>query len=301
MFFFMTNVKASNNCGIVIDYYDDEGKIVNASFRVFKIGEIVNEYENNEYSGLKIISLIDGLNIDDKVKIEDVLAYFDYEEISESKITINNDELISYHEITNEDGKAYFNDLDRGVYLIIEDEASDDHIRSLPAIISLPYTFDNISYDHKVLEPKSILAGDIKITKKLYGYDVDSNQLWNIKINLPEGKYAYSISNGTTGYIQNGDVLAIKANEVISINNVIANYEYHIEELEANMNGYRTFYDNQEAIIKAKSINNSVIYNERYKIPDTKDKQDNTNYYGIILIFVLIMLIFKKVMHNENS
>ncbi|MDD7228130.1 MAG: hypothetical protein PUH85_07050, partial [Firmicutes bacterium] len=185
--------------------------------------------------------------------------------------------------------------LDRGIYLVIEQKASDDHLLSLPAIISLPYTFNDLSYDHKVIEPKSILAGDISITKKLYGNNVDENKSWHIKIDLPLGKYAYSISNGQKGYIESGDILAIKANEVISIDNVLANYEYTIEEIEANTDGYRTFYENKQATIKAKSLNNSVIYNERYHIPNTKDDSNDFNSYWLIMILIVIMLVYKKV------
>ena len=295
LFCFIINVKADSNYGIIIDYYDDEGKIAGADFRVFKIAEIVNDYENDEYNALKTISLLDGLTIDNSTKIDDILAYFDYEVLSESRIIIENDELISFQATTDKEGKAYFDGLDRGIYLVIEQKASDDHLLSLPAIISLPYTFNDLSYDHKVIEPKSILAGDISITKKLYGNNVDENKSWHIKIDLPLGKYAYSISNGQKGYIESGDILAIKANEVISIDNVLANYEYTIEEIEANTDGYRTFYENKQATIKAKSLNNSVIYNERYHIPNTKDDSNDFNSYWLIMILIVIMLVYKKV------
>lgn len=280
-------VDAQQKGSITVNYFDDnqqEQAVEGSRWLLIKVADIATA-QLDEVDGLKITSCIQGLHFDHELTLSQILAKLDLKLIDESHQSFNNNlSLVSYEKISDQDGKIVFDDLAYGVYLGLEMEAANNHLLTKPFLISLPYTVGQDRSDIElVIEPKAILAGDLRIIKQLRGNAVDEDEQFVIKVNLPQGRYHYRYEDGQDGYVQDGDELLISSNNELVIEDVLANQSYKIEEKTANRNGYQTTYDNHEGEILAKNEQVVKIINSKYinDVVDTKVKS------GIMLAIVL--------------
>lgn len=155
----------------------------------------------------------------------------------------------SYTGRTGKDGKLAISGMEPGVYLGMETSPAPEHYASAPFLFQLPYsdgedvdrTFWN--YELKV-EPKSLPAGDIVISKQVAGSAGDTNQKFNFVVTFKttdaDLSVPYKISNGTKGTIKTGDKIQLKSGEVATITMIPCGSDYKVTEVEANQDGYKT-------------------------------------------------------------
>lgn len=193
--------------------------------------------------GNQYVSIIPDLAIDQNTDAKTIAAkvqayYKDHPEIGPS-----------YTSKTGEDGKLAISGMELGVYLGMETSPAPEHYASTPFLFQLPYsdsedvdrTFWN--YELKV-EPKSLPAGDIVISKHVAGSAGDTNQKFNFVVTFKttdaDLSVPYKISNGTKGTIKTGDKIQLKSGEVATITMIPCGSDYKVTEVEANQDGYQT-------------------------------------------------------------
>lgn len=281
------SVLASDVGSITIHYTDDSAQsqpIANSVWRLYRIADITTDVTTSGVNAYDIKPLISGLTIDNDTTGKDVLEHIGHRYDTESHLSIEDrskaGDPLSYKEgKTDKNGKMTFDKLSYGVYMGIEVDAADDHVLSAPFLVSVANTDENgkASKVDITIEPKAIMAGDLKITKTLQGNNTDSTRQWSMQVKLPEGNYAYDISNGESGTMSSGDVIKIKGGESIQIHNITSGREYAVQELEANKDGYKTTITNGEGKIAFKENKQVDVVNKRddFAWVDTSDN-DNT-------------------------
>lgn len=298
---------------ITVKYFDDSTQktpTVGSKWRLYKVADVTYTNAEMTIDGLKITSLIDGLDVTMSTTAEEVQKKIDYKVVTESKITVsgkdtNGKELKYVDGTTDKNGNIVFDNLEQGVYFGIEVESPDDHNRSTPFLVSIPNTDETgkISSLEATIEPKAVLAGDLIVDKELHGNAAEIAWQWTMELNLPEGTYHYSTtemkkygktySSGQEGYCKNGDKIKIYAGETLTIDDLPAGSDYSIKESEANTSGYSTRYENQTGKIVAYKDVNVKVHNTKNKDVRTSTGSDTLMYVGIgtiagALLFVVL-------------
>ena len=145
---------------------------------------------------------------------------------------------------TNEEGKAVFENLDQGMYLVAQETANAYGI-ILPSVVPIPYA-NETEWDYNVeIQPKATPVttyGRIDVTKKLKGLDADDNlqdvstdnATYYIGLFMdPEGTQPYG---GGDSYYQPVHIID-GGNGTVSFSNVpIIDQPYYVFETDANGN-----------------------------------------------------------------
>lgn len=308
---------------ITIKYFDDSTQktpTVGSKWRLYKVADVTYTNEKMTVDGLKITSLIDGLDITMSTTAEEVQKKIDYTVVTESKITLsgkdaNGKELKYVEGTTDKNGSLVFDKLEQGVYFGIEVESPDDHNRSTPFLVSIPNTDETgkISSLEATIEPKAVLAGDLVVDKELHGNAAEIAWQWTMELKLPEGTYHYSTtemkkngktySKGQEGYAKNGDKIKIYAGETLTIDNLPAGSDYTVNETEANTSGYSTRYENQTGKIVAYKDINVKVHNTKNKDVKTSTGSNTLMYVGIGTIAgaLLIVILASKERAKKDS
>lgn len=285
---------------IVINYFDDNAQkvpISGSSWILVKVARIVTEADD-KIDGLKIISLLDGLKIDKDSEIADVLNYLELSKQDESHQKLTNIKgLEVYEKITNDQGQIIFADLEPGVYLGVEQSAAAYHLCAEPFLLSVPATKDGVESDiDQTVEPKAVLGGNLRISKKASGNAVDRQEKFAMMIEIPSGTYRYRFADGQTGYISTHQQLLVSVDNDVVIYDVLANQEYKVYEVKANQDGYKTIYQQNEGTISAKQEVTATIINERsyHDVVDTKVESmiDIALYLWVVSIIIILVLAF---------
>ncbi|MGO5335602.1 DUF7601 domain-containing protein [Bilifractor sp. LCP19S3_H10] len=192
----------------------------------------------NQYISI-IPDLVIDQNTDTKAIAGKVQAYYkDHPEIGPS-----------YTGKTGEDGKLAISGMELGVYLGMETSPAPEHYASTPFLFQLPYSdgedIDRTFWNYELkVEPKSLPAGDIVISKQVSGSAGDTNQKFNFVVTFKttdaDLSVPYKISNGTKGTIKTGDKIQLKSGEIATITMIPCGSDYKVTEVEANQDGYKT-------------------------------------------------------------
>ena len=275
---------------ITIKYFDDSNMtvpVVDSTWMLFKVADITTytNPDNPNVDSLRIDSLIPNFEFkgeghENPTTPKEILEKIDYSIITESEWNVkpqlkDGTKLQTWKSTTDGSGKIVFDDLEYGVYFGMEVKASRYHVLASPFLISIPNTRLDDKTDQAIskidleVTPKAIVAGDLEVTKKTYGNDVDPEEWFNITITIPSGgRFYYETTRGRKGSFDEQGVIGIKAYETIHVFNVPAGAKFIVEEAEANQNGYRTWYSfkkGQSDSIDAKTSVEFFVHNERYK------------------------------------
>ena len=298
---------------ITIKYYDDSDQKVpvpNSTWMLFKVGDVytTSDSEGTNVDALHIESLIPdfeikGLGHDEPTTADEVLNLLDYTIVNDSEWIVRSrtkdgTSLKSWTRTTDKNGVLSFDELPYGVYLGVETKAERYHVLTSPFLISIPYTREDEKNDNQAvsqievtIEPKAVVAGDLEITKKTYGDGVESEAWFNMTVTFPQGgHYYYETSRGRKGTIDKQAVIGIKAYETITVYNVPGGAFYTVEEAEANQNGYRTWYTDNEGRIDAKDTVECFVHNERYKKDVPPNDKVNTGTGSMLLVSGVAMI-----------
>lgn len=304
-------------CSLTIKYYDDSDQTVpvtDSDWVILRIADVYTIQEYHDVDALQIESLI-GIDLTLETELDDILEQLNVTKVTESdykvsSIAVNEVELPTY-EVTVVDGTATLEDLPYGVYIGFEVDAAVDHQVAAPFVITLPTTDEDglISSIDVTVEPKAVLAGDIKIEKKLEGNNTEKSKDWTMKLTLPEGIFYYKASDGEEGYVSNGDTVSIKGGETVTIEDVTGGESYSVTESEENKNSYKTSYENQSGTVPLKSIVEVKVTNKRSRvdvpIADTAENGTNTTMLlaigGVGLIMIASGLIIAKRKKDEQE
>ncbi len=296
---------------ITINYYDDNTSktpTVGSKWRLYKVGDVTYTNANMTVDGLKITSLISGLDITKDTTAEDVQKKIDYKVVTESEITVsgkdtNGKELKYLDGTTNDKGTLVFDNLEQGVYFGIEVKSPTSHNRSTPFLVSIPNTDETgrISSLEATIEPKAVLAGNLVINKELHGNAAEIAWQWTMELTLPDGiyyykttemsKYGTTYSKGQEGYCKNGDKIKIYAGETLTIYNIPAGSKYSIHESEDSKDGYTTRYDNPSGTLVAYKDVKVTVHNTKNKDVNTASGSDMLIYIGVGAIAVAGLII----------
>ena len=281
---------------IVINYFDDNAQKVpvsGSSWILVKVARIVTETDD-KIDGLKIISLVDGLKIDKYSEIEEILQHLELTKQDESHQKVMNIKgLEVYEKITNDQGQIIFDDLEPGVYLGLEQSAAAYHLCAEPFLLSVPATKDGVESDmDQTVEPKAVLGGNLRISKKASGNAVDRQERFAMMIEIPSGTYRYCFADGQTGYISAHQQLLVNVDNDVVIYDVLANQEYKVYEVKANQDGYKTIYQQNEGMIMAKQEVSATIINERsyHDEVDTKVASMIDLALGLWVLSIIVIL-----------
>lgn len=296
---------------ITIRYFDDSKQkvpVVGSKWRLYKVGSITYTNADESVDAMKITPLIEDLELTGETKTEDVFKRIEHKLVSESKITVTGKddkgkELPYYDAVTDEKGLITFSGLEQGVYFGVEVEAVRNHNRCAEFLISIPYTTEdgNKSNMSAKIEPKAVLGGDIKITKKLEGNNTEATKRWDMELTLPSGTYRYDTNKGQSGFVANKSVVKIVGSESLTVYDLPAGTKFTVVEKDANKDGYRTTYEGQTGTIEYGKTTEATVINYRNKEikPYTKtDAGQNLIVYGTIgavsAIAVILILIGSK-------
>lgn len=240
---------------LTVRYFDDSEEtapVTGAEFTIYKVADIGRSQV--EGTNGKYLPLTEDL---DFVNETDALAY-EEKVISAYEAGLGKNGGYTATVAVNEEGEAVFDDLPVGAYLVTETKVMRYHVRSTPFLESVPETNESgTSWNFDVVcNPKQILAGDLNVTKKIKGKDINKDTTYHIKLTLnTEGTFKAKMPDGTEGTVKDGDEIAIKANQTLYIYDIPANTEYFVTEVEENGNDasgrrFDTTYKNQDGKIK---------------------------------------------------
>lgn len=271
-----TVTTASSALGTLnIAYYDDSSEkipVVGSTWTIFKVADF--KTDTTAASGinpLTISSLVSGVEFSSSSVPADVLAKMTWSNPNESTMTISattkaGETLETYTKTTDSTGKIEFTGLSQGLWMGVETQAADYHLRSDAFLVSLPNTDEtNGSKLSADVNPKPNIAGDIEVTKKCSGNDIAADT-WHVDLALPAGSFAAKLPDGTVSTVKNGDSVAIKENQTLYIYDLPVGSGYEVTEKEANANSYKTTYDNCSNKVTAKQAQAATITNTRNKI-----------------------------------
>lgn len=289
---------------IIIKYFSDDqhkAPIVGSKWRLYKVGTITYDSADESVDGLKITSDIEGLEITNETKSEEVLSKIEYTKISESKISVtgkdtNGKDLVFYDAVTDANGQITYSGLDQGVYLGVEVEAIKYHNRCTEFLISIPNTDENgeISNMSTTIEPKTVLAGSLTVKKTLQGNNTEAAKRWGMELTLPSGLYYYSTNKGQSGYVKNKDVIDIVGGEEITVYDLPSGTKYTVVEEKANKDGYRTTYEDQTGTIEYGKVASANVINYRNKaiVPIRTGTGNNLIIFGTIGLAAVAGIVF---------
>ncbi len=252
--------------------------------------------------GNQYVSIIPDLVIDQTTDAKTIAAkiqayYKDHPEIGPS-----------YTGKTGEDGKLTISGMELGVYLGMETSPAPEHYASAPFLFQLPYSdgedIDSTFWNYELkVEPKSLPAGDIVISKQVTGSAGDTNQKFNfvVEFKTTDASLAvpYEISNGTKGTIKTGDKIQLKSGEIATITMIPCGSDYKVTEVEANKEGYKTTAEGTSGRIVRKDPAKVQFVNHKDKQPtptppnQTGKVQTSDNppvLYGILAAVSLCMI-----------
>lgn len=306
---------------ITINYFDDNTQkvpTVGSTWRIYKVGDVTYTNAEMTVDGLKITSLIDGLDITRETTAEDVQKKIDYKVVTESEITVTgkdtNGKTLKYLDgTTDAKGNLVFDNLEQGVYFGIEVKSPTSHNRSTPFLVSIPNTDETgrISSLEATIEPKAVLAGNLVVNKELHGNAAEIAWQWTMELTLPDGVYHYkttemkkygtTYSKGQEGYCKSGDEIKIYAGETLTIYNLPAGAKYSIHESQENGYGYSTRYDNQSGTLVAYKDVNVTVHNTKNKDVNTATGSDMLVYVGVGAIAAAGLIILFAVKAKEKK
>ena len=209
-----------------------------------------------------------------------------------------------YRTETGADGSAVCGQMDPGIYLCVETGPAENHFASAPFLLALPYTSDDgteLLYTRQV-QPKSIPAGELQVSKKVSGSAGEKNREFHFRIEIGEmsaetkntaGKTAsensqntaganegrrsatdtaqrlqslhFTRSDGTGGQIENGGTLALADGQSAVIDMLPAGAAYRVSEVESGKDGYTTKSDGDTGVIRRTVRAEAVFTNSREK------------------------------------
>ena len=141
-------------------------------------------------------------------------------------------------------------------------------------------TNDGWNFDVTV-DPKPRISGHVKLKKVLKGDAVDRSDVFQFQLNIADGEYKATMSDGSNRTVKNGDVINLKADEEITIFNLPEQSDYSFKELNYDEKGYQPSYSKTDGKVEGKSTISSVVTN-------TKNKNVSTNVKNKSLIFMEI-------------
>lgn len=297
---------------VEINYYSDVDKsipIKDSIWRLYKIADIDNSLNDDTINSYQITSLLKEFDVNNPNAELCYSSIFE-KKLDESHLDIKSvseeGEKLKYIEkVTDEHGIIKFENLEYGIYLGVEVRAARNHILADPFIVTVPAQQSTLLPNRQVIYPKAVNANDLVINKKISGNLVNENDVFQIKVFLPKGRYKYLYQNGKEGYITNGDSVYISANNNVTIFDVMADEKYVIKEVVANKLGFRTTYENEEGFINKDSSNICIINNYRHL-----DQFVNTADFGfkfimmivsVVCILISICLVYKKKVNKKRQ
>lgn len=282
---------------VIIDYQDTvdgNDPVVDAEFTFYKIADLNMEITAGDDANLhraseeeatvtsvgnQYVSIIPDLVInpdtDAKTIAPKVQSYYkDHPETDPS-----------YTGKTGKNGKLVMNGMELGVYLGMETSPAKEHYASTPFLFQLPFTDsdggDRTFWNYELtVEPKSMPAGDIMISKEVTGTAGDTSQKFHFKVEFRTTddslSVPYEISDGTKGTIRTGDKIELKSGEVATITMLPCGSDYKVTEVEANQDGYKTTATGTSGRIVRKNQVRVTFVNHKDKPNDKpKDKPND--------------------------
>lgn len=249
---------------LTIRYFDDSEEripITGAEFTVMKVADIGRDVTSGTNGGY--IPLSEDINFLQLEETNDSQAYA-YEEKVVQYYETNPENGYQETKSINADGEAKF-ELPVGAYLIRETKTTRYHVRSKPFLVSVPETndtSDSWNYD-VVVNPKQIIAGDLVVEKKILGKSSSADDIFHVQLSLNcSGEYKALLPDGSEGKVKDGDVIAIQGNQKLTVYDVPASSTYKVVEQEANIDPYKTGYENQTGTIQEKTEVKATIIND---------------------------------------
>lgn len=290
---------------VEINYYSDVDKskpVKGSVWRLYKIANIDNSLDDKTIDAYKITSLLNDFDVDNpnaELCLESIFTKkIDESHVDLKSISKEGQNLKYIEKVTDENGIIKFENLEYGVYLGIEITSSRNHILADPFIVTVPAQQTTMLPHRQVIFPKAVRANDLIINKKVSGNLVDENDVFQVKVFLPNGRYKYLYQNGKEGYINNGDSVYVSAKNNVTIFDVMADEKFLIKEVVANKLGFKTTYENEEGIINKDDLNICIINNYRHL-----DQFINTADVGFIIPIMIgcagiavlsIFVVYKK-------
>ncbi len=287
---------------VIIDYQDtvdSRDPIVDAGFTFYKIADFSMQITAGEASDLstdngqkntdmdsgfetdtlpsagnQYVPVIPDLTIDQNTEAADIAEkvqtyYKEHPETAES-----------YTGKTGSDGKLAITGMALGVYLGIETSPAKEHYASAPFLFQLPYSdgegTERTFWNYKLtVEPKSLPAGSLAVSKQVTGTAGDTTQTFHFKIEFKTADESlsvpYEISGGKKGSIRSGETIPLKSGETVTIAMIPCGSDYKVTEIEADQNGYKTTAAGTSGHIIRKSQTQVKFVNHKDKTPKTTE------------------------------
>lgn len=153
---FSTTISAFGNSNIMasLTIYahinNDNGEVKNLNDVEFSMIKVA-DYENNEWVNCDEFKNVIDIPVDMNASLSNQKALYLYRFMKEQRIAFQNKQT------TNMNGKLIFNDIDEGLYLIVQKdkvENDTDIYSSDPFLIAIPYQQESNYLYNMVVEPK---------------------------------------------------------------------------------------------------------------------------------------------------
>lgn len=281
---------------VTIRYFDDIDETIpvkGAKFEIYKVADIGRGFEDNgQY--IPLIGNLDFADEDDAITYEDrVLEAYETEDFGyKAEVTVG------------EDGTGLIQNVPVGAYLVREVDATRYHIRSKPFLISVPETNETQnSWNFNVIaNPKSTLAGDLKLTKKLSGNAVNHNDTFTFEINIGDMPRMAEFPDGSKKEVKTGDVVALKENEVITILDIPEGTEVSVKEVQKEEGEYVVSYENNGEKIICKDAVTITVTNTKNQIPTgVKNALLLFDIAGITLAMLVVVIYLRRKEKKKND
>lgn len=296
----MTTFPADEKGSLTIRYFDDEEDKVpvsGAQFDIYQVSTIGRvDTDNGKY--IPLTSEFEFVN----KRADEANEYADLVTNAYDK----NPEIGYHKQVTTEDGIAKLTDMPAGAYLVYETKAARYHIKTIPFLVSVPeMTAGNDFWNFDVsTEPKSNVAGDLKVTKKITGTDKhNKDDTFTFTVNIADGEYKASDANGKEITVKNGSTLKLKGGQSFTIYDIPEKSDYKVVE-KTDHQGYTTTYKNQEGKITGKTETEVIITNHRDALDVITSAMANPT---MLLIFagasatLILFLIFTHKKRKEEE
>ncbi len=280
---------------VTIRYFDDIDEtipVTGAKFEIYKVADIGRGFDDNG----QYIPLIDNLDFaeeEDAIAYEDkVLEAYEAEDFGyKAEVTVG------------EDGTGLIENVPVGAYFVREVDATRYHIRSKPFLISVPETNEtqNSWNFNVIVNPKSTLAGDLKLTKKLSGNAVNHNDTFNFEINIGDMPRMAEFPDGSKKEVKTGDVVTLKENEVITILDIPEGTEVSVKEIQKEEGEYVVSYENNGEKIIGKDAVTITVTNTKNQIPTgVKNALLLFDIAGITLAMLVVVIYLRRKEKRRN-
>ncbi len=232
-------IDTSKTGTITIDYSDDAdgvNPVVGAEFRFYKVAEI-GDFGNYE----SIIPVVQNKDLVNKIEINGSTEADDIIDAVKAAYAGTVEGGYTTTVKTDSKGHAAAHNLPLGLYLAEESVPAIEHFASIPFLFSVPYTENNVWNYNVNVEPKSLPASDLVITKSVQGNAGETDRDFHFVVTFDiAGKYHYTKSDGATGTIESGGVITLKNGQTATIDTIPVGCNYAVQEEEANKYGYTT-------------------------------------------------------------